>query len=183
MTAVRQMISGCLLLVTVSSGSGIASPSHDDVIVPGHKIGKVALHRSRQAIHTLLGKPRGTYPLPHDLLGDYWQGHSGHTVRVFYHAHKVIQVSVTSPSFATAEGLTVTSSLEEVQRQYTKLKKFSYAVPGSGGGVIEYYDDVEQGIAFAFTSRALAPVHVTLYAIMVHRSGHKVIAEPDEKLQ
>jgi hypothetical protein len=181
MKARRQIVSLFILLLAVYIGPVIAYQLQDDAIVPGHRIGKVALNFHRQSVHKLLGKPMGTYQLPHNLIGDYWQGNSGHTVRVFYQADKVIQVSITSPSFSTAEGLTVKSSLEDVQSHYKKLNKLSYFVHGSGGGLIDYYDDVKQGIAFEFTSQAMEPVKFIPYAIIVHRSGQKVIAESDEK--
>lgn len=177
----KQFVSVFIWLFAVYTGPVRASQSQDYAIVPGYKIGRVVLHLNRQSVHKLLGTPMGTYPLPQHYVGEYWQANSGKTVRVFYRANQVIQVAVTSPGFATVEGLTVKSTLEDVQTYYTKLRKLPYFVRGSGGGLIDYYDDMQRGIAFAFTSPDREPVHFTLYAIIVHRARQKVIAEPDEQ--
>ena len=170
-----------MCLFAVFTAPVIAYQSQDYVIIPGDKIGKVVLHLNRQAVHKLLGKPTGTYPLLQNYVGDYWQSSSGKTVRVFYEADRVIQISVTSPAFSTGEGLTVKNNLEDIQKHYGNLQKFSYFVHGSGGGLIDYHDAVQDGIAFVFTSPDREPVDFTLYAIIVHRAGEKVMPEPDEQ--
>ena len=90
-------------------------------------------------------------------------------------------MKVTSPSFSTPEGLTTNSTLAEVQKHHGNLRKTRHFVHGSGGGLIDYYDDVRRGIAFEFTSVASETPDFKPYAIVVHRPGKLVIPENDEE--
>jgi hypothetical protein len=152
----------------------------DFTIEAGRRIGKIELGVTRAAVHKLLGKPSGTYPISRQVRGDYWQSKTGQTVRVLYQGDSVSQISVTSPSFSTVEKLTTESSLAEVEKSYRQLSKSSYSVRGSGGGLIDYYDAVNEGIAFEFSSPDQPEPSFKLYAIIVHKPGQRAIPEPDE---
>ena len=156
--------------------------AQDFKIEPGRKIGKVGLGMTRTAVHQTLGKPAATYGMSGGkLTGDVWMANTGNDVRVVYSAGKVIQVKVTSPSFSTPQGLTTNSALAEVQKHHGNLRKTRHFVHGSGGGLIDYYDDVRRGIAFEFTSVASETPDFKPYAIVVHRPGKPVIPESDEE--
>jgi hypothetical protein len=168
----------CLLFLTPLS----ASTAQDFNIEPGRRAGKITLGLSRQAVHQLLGQPSATYRMQGKLTGDVWMANTGNDVRVIYRRGQVIQVKITSASFKTPEGLNTESSLAEVQKHYHKLVKTRRFVHGSGGGLIDYYDDVGRGIAFEFTSVDSETPDFKPYAIVVHSPGSRVIPENDEEL-
>ena len=172
------ILASCLLLM-------IALPvaAQDFKIEPGRKIGKIVLGMTRPVVHQTLGKPAASYRLSGGKwTGDVWMANTGNDVRIVYRAGKVIQVKVTSSSFSTPEGLTTNSSLAEVQKHHGNLRKTRHFVHGSGGGLIDYYDDVRRGIAFEFTSVASETPNFKPYAIVVHRPGQHVIPENDEEV-
>jgi hypothetical protein len=173
----RKLIwAGCISLLVASSVS-----AQEFRIEPGRRIGKVALGKARGAVHRMLGKPSATYRVGGGVLtGDVWMADTGNDVRVIYYRGVVIQIKVTSPRFSTSDELTTNSSLAEVKKKHPNLRKTRHFVHGSGGGLIEYYDDVERGIAFEFTSVASETTNFKPYAIIVHRAGKPVIPENDE---
>src|SRR5581483_6499990 len=95
--------------------------------------------------------------------------------------NSVKQISVTSANFTTPEGLSTSSSLADVEKYYQSLKKNSYFVHGSGGGLVNYYDDIDKGIAFEFSAADSPQPEFKAYAIIVHRAGESVTPEPDEE--
>ena len=164
----------CMLAMPVAS-------AQDFKIEPGRSVGKIELGMSRPIVHKTLGKPSATYRMAGKLTGDVWMANTGNDVRIVYMNGKVIQIKVTSQSFSTPVGLTTSSSLAEVQKQYPNLRKTRHFVHGSGGGLIDYYDDVRRGIAFEFTSVASETPDFKPYAIVVHRPGKLIIPETDEE--
>lgn len=154
-----------------------------NTIEPGRRIGKLELGASREAVHRAIGNPAETYHVSRGVVGEYWTSKSAqHQLRVFYQADKVIQISVESPQFATPEGLTTQSSLDEVRQHYKNLTKLGYFRNGSGGTLIDYYDSAQQGIAFEFVadtdSLKFSPAE-----IVVHRPGRQVIPDIGEDAQ
>lgn len=173
------MLGCCLLLLIFASAT--AATAQDFKIEPGLRAGKIALGISRQEVHRILGQPSATYSMQGKLTGDVWMANTGNDVRIVYRRGQVVQVKVTSASFKTPEALTTESPLAEVQKHYSKLRKSRHFVHGSGGGLIDYYDDVRRGIAFEFTSVASETPDFKPYAIVVHRPGQLVIPENDEE--
>ncbi len=166
--------------VTEVSPNQNSESAQDYVIEPGRRIGKVQIGADRQAVHSLLRQPQGTYAVRKGLKGDYWSSGKD-DLRIFYENDKVVQISVTSSRFSTPEGLSTGNSLAEVQRKDEGLRKYHYFAHGSGGVLIDYYDDVGRGVAFEFTANASAEKRkYEPYAILVHRPGHPVIADADE---
>ena len=172
----RLTLSSCFLLLVA-----ISVAAQDFKIEPGRKIGKIELGASRQVVHKILGKPSATYRAPGRLAGEVWMATTGNDVRIVYRGGRVIQIKATSSSFATPEGLTTNSSLAEVQKHYGNLNQTRHFVHGSGGGLIDYYDDVRRGIAFEFTALDSETPSFKLYAIVVHRAGQRVMPENDEE--
>ncbi|HEX8650662.1 MAG TPA: hypothetical protein VF708_07460 [Pyrinomonadaceae bacterium] len=150
-------------------------------IEPGRSAGKIKLGISRQEVHKTLGQPSATYSMEGKLTGDTWMANTGNDVRVIYRGGQVIQVKVTSASFKTPEGLTATSSLAEIQKHHTRLRKTRHFINDSGGVMIDYYDDVRRGIAFEFASVDSETGEFKPYAIVVHRPGQRVIPENGEE--
>jgi hypothetical protein len=162
----------------------ISVAAQDFEIEAGRRIGKIELSMTRQQVHQKLGKPGGSYKMGRGLVGEYWSSPTGtgNDVRIVYRGGKVIQIKVTSPSFKTPEGLTTESGLAEVRQSYQNLKKTRHFVHGSGGGLIEYYDDVRRGITFEFTAPDSETPDFKPYAIVVHLPGRRNIPENDEEL-
>jgi hypothetical protein len=171
-------MAACLMLLFVA---GAAAQDYD--IVPGSRIGKIEIGMSRQAVHDALGLPTGAYRMrTRGYRGEYWISSSDNTLRVIYSpAGRVYQVSVTSTRFTTPEGLTTQSSLADIKSHYRNLKVLRFTARGD----IDYYDAMRQGIAFEFTQRydAHAPQAMRLYAILIHKQGSSVLAEPDERVR
>jgi hypothetical protein len=175
----RGLTLACCLLFLIPAS---AATGQDFKIEPGHRAGKITLGITAEAVHQILGQPSATYRMQGKLTGDVWMANTGNDVRVVYRRGQVIQVKVTSASFKTPEGLNTESSLAEVQKHYRKLSKTRRFVHGSGGGLIDYYDDVARGIAFEFTSVASETPDFKPYAIVVHSPRSRVIPENDEEL-
>jgi hypothetical protein len=169
-------LASCLLLLFALSAA-----AQDFKIEPGRRIGKIELGASRQTVHQTLGKPSATYRAPGRLTGEVWMATTGNDVRIVYRGGRVVQIKVTSASFVTPEGLTTNSSLVDVQKHHKNLVKTSRFVHGSGGGLINYYDDVRRGIAFEFTAVDSETPNFKPYAIVVHRAGQRVMPETDEE--
>jgi hypothetical protein len=174
---VRLIIVGCLVTL-----AALAASAQDFAIKPGRSIGKIELGMSRQSVHDALGKPGGSYRMSGRLMGEYWSANTGNDVRIIYRAGKVIQIKVTSQSFFTPEGLTTASPLATVRRSYKRLRKTRHFVRNSGGGLIEYYDAIREGISFEFVSLTFEAQDFKPYAIIVHQSGRRVIPESVEDL-
>lgn len=172
----KLLLASCVLFLFAASAT-----AQDFKIEPGRKVGKVLLGATRQAVHQALGKPSTTYRAPGRLTGEVWMATTGNDVRVVYRGGRVIQIKVTSSSFTTPEGLTTESSLEDVQKHYRSLTRTRHFVHGSGGGLIDYYDDVRRGIAFEFTAVDSETPNFKHYAIVVHRAGQRVMPETDEE--
>lgn len=151
-------------------------------VVPGQRIGFIEIGMSRQTVLGKLGKPSGTYSLPsRGNRGDYWfSSDNSNTLRVFYNgAGRVYQISVTSPSFKTPDGLTSRSGLADIRRAYKNLKVLKVSARGD----IDYYYDSRRGIAFEVTDQMDAhssPLVMRPYALLVFRPGTNPQPEPDE---
>lgn len=171
------IVAACLSLLFVTT----AAAQNNDII-PGVRIGKIEIGMSRQAVHSTLGNPTGTYTLrARGYKGEYWDSADEiKTLRVFYDpAGCVYQVSVTSRRFKTPEGLTTNSSIDEVRRHYRNLKVRHFAARGD----IDYYDAVQQGITFEFTERVddRNVSSYEMYGLLIHKRGGAVLPEPDEQ--
>ncbi len=173
----RLIHAGCLIALAT-----LAVAAQDFAIKPGRSIGKIELGASRRAVHDALGKPGGSYRMSGGLSGEYWSANTGNDVRIIYRAGKVVQIKITSQSFSTPEGLTTASSLADVRRSYRRLRKTLHFVRGSGGGFIEYYDAVREGISFEFVALSSDTDNFKPYAIIIHQPGRRVIPENDENL-
>lgn len=176
----RGFVLGCCLLLIICASSVATAQSFK--IEPGRRAGKITLGVSRQEVHKILGQPSATYSMEGGLTADTWMANTGNDVRIIYRNGQVIQVKVTSASFKTTEGLTTASSLAEVQKHHTRLRKSSHFINDSGGVMVEYYDDVRRGIAFEFTSLDSETREFKPYAIVVHLPGQRVIPENGEEL-
>lgn len=158
-------------------GDTSTNPQRRNLISPGRGTGMAELGATRAAIHRVFGNPAETYSVTANVTGEVWTSKNGKQLRIFYSAGRAVQISVESPQFATPDGLTTQSSLDDVRARYKNLKKSEYFRNGGGGGVsIDYYDDAARGIAFAFVADTLA-------AIIVHQPNRGVIPDAGESAE
>jgi hypothetical protein len=150
----------------------------DHIIVPGTRIGVVKLGMTEVQVTSSMGKHDGAYSLPKGIKVEYaeWkeQGKASPIIKVFYdQSGKVAQVSCTAPLPATADGITIKSSLADVKGKYKELV-LSKCKTKSGSA--DYYENKKRGIAFKFA----APEDKEMQAIVVHASGKNLILDQDE---
>ncbi len=165
-----------LAALTLSAAAPVlAAPSNAFLVVPGHRIG-----------HTLLGHD-GAYMLAHlpePARSDagmsqrhfVWTSPAAHGTQNTLFVHAVSNgalnvkplsgltfdtIRVTSPSFATQNGLHVGSTLAQIQRLFPHLR------PANSDATL--YDDKKRGIAFEFARQPGA--NTRAIAISVHTPG------------
>ncbi len=161
----------------------IKAEEEDHTIVPGTGVGIVKLGMQRDQIRKAIGKPDGVYSLPAGIAVDYsqWQDPNiTYTIRIFYDpSGKAIQIAVRAPVPATADGISLKSSLTEVTNKYPHLRPSLYKAKDAA---IEYYDDLMGGITFEFTRAQSEPESAKrLYAILIHQRGRHLIPDDDER--
>jgi outer membrane protein assembly factor BamE (lipoprotein component of BamABCDE complex) len=114
------LFSGC---ATSSSYSPAAAPTFDKLIVPGKRIGPIALGMPQPDVVKILGKPgpssvisaeRGTHSIYH-YLPDL-------TVFIKSDSNRVYKISAVSPEYATADGIRVGMTEPEVRAKRGKPK-------------------------------------------------------------
>lgn len=157
-------------------------------IEAGRSIGKIEVGASREDVHRVLNNPTGSYRVPPGALVEYWSSKNiNYVLRIFYQANKVAQISVQSPQFATPEGITTRSGLDDVQGRYAGLMKSSFFHNGGGSSLVDYYDDIQRGIAFKFvgpreeyTADEKLGANPSLDSILVHQPGRPVINDSEE---
>jgi hypothetical protein len=162
----------------------MADDQEDSTIRPGIGLGIVKLGMDKDQLKKTAGNIDGSYSLPSGVRVDYseWKEtppKQSSNMRFFYNAQgKIIQINSTAPVPATADGINCKSTLAQIEAKYKNLKCSEYRGKGAR---IDYYDDIEGGIAFEFT-RADAEADKLLYAIIMHLPGKTVIADTGEKL-
>ena len=171
-TPFAMLLSGLLLGAACAAS---AAPSNALLIVPGHRIG-----------HTLLGADgaRTLAALPNPYRSDAGMSQrcyvwvfpvahgKPHTLFIHAVANGTLNVKplsgltvdtirVTSPRFATQNGLHTGSTLAQIRRQFPHLR--------SANTAHTLYDDKSRGIAFEFVHRPAA--NSRAIAVTVHTPG------------
>ncbi|MGI4790050.1 MAG: hypothetical protein ACRYFS_14510 [Janthinobacterium lividum] len=126
-----------LLLLTSTAFAG------DFVIVPGQRIGTVALGMDRTSVHTLLHKPSTTH-MAHGIVIDTWLSHrllkfyeggkgalKHDYLTVFFQRSHVVQIEVSAAKFKTASGLSTRSSANDFAKCYPNCQPSSFAPDAS----------------------------------------------------
>jgi hypothetical protein len=178
----------CLTTVSLATAGvaapAITTPEADKTIVPGVGIGYVRLGMNRDQITRTLGKRDGSYVLPGKIKVEYseWKDPERTVkIRVFFNekGHVIQLVSEAAPVPSTVDGISIASTLADVNKKYKQLQRFKYQ---SGANNIDYYDDISRGIAFKFAGTDLnARTDKTLDAIIVHPKGTRFIADAKER--
>lgn len=92
---------------------------------------------------------------------------------------RVVQIVAATSRYATADGITSSSSPEEVRRWYPDLQSFvrvGYHTEAEGGRDIIFWDDPNKGIAFEFWYGRTARRRY-LEAIIIHEPGAQLLPE------
>jgi hypothetical protein len=169
--------------VGVYALSAAAEEEEDFTIVPGQRMGVISLGMKPEQVKEKAGNHDDAYSLPGGIKAELsrWKETDKitYTIRVFYDPQgRVIQVAESAPKPATADGISLNSSLADVTKKYKSLKVFKYKAKDAR---IDYQDDVARGITFEFTRAASEPESsMHLYAILVHAPGKNVIPDADE---
>ena len=153
------------------------TPDSAFLIIPGEKVGQIALGMSAEKVNSLLGKPdSGDAAMGKSL--SFWISKSNHRppqyVAIYTtisndasSQHLVRQVQVTSPRFQTTDSIHTGDMIEKIRASYT-LTPVAYFTNKYRERVF-IFDDEEKGIAFEVT----APDSMCT-AITVHRAGEKI---------
>lgn len=151
--------------------------AQDFVVEPGRRVGKIEIGASRDAVHRLLGKPAKMFSTHKKLVVDSWSNNkTGNQLEVIYQAGNVVQIKVSSPRFSTPDGVSTNSSLAEVRRAYSPLKKTTYFYNEESGRGLDYLEDPQRGVTFVFASPSTDPPEtLKAWVIIVHRPGSRAI--------
>ena len=145
------LVVGTLFLCSVCHvlGHDIAQNAN---AIPGRSLGKIRLGMSRLQVHSLLGKPSDdTYGGPRDY---YFSSSSPQRNEVYfnYNHGRVVSITFNAPSFKTKDGISINSSLDQIQAHHRNLRNAVYLVQES---FVYVYDDEKLGIAFLFQKGAI----------------------------
>ncbi len=146
------------------------------VVVPGTRLGPVALGAQQAEVHAALGAPDRMWRMHHDgspVEVDAWEK-EGDDLVVYSKDDQVVQILATGPDYATSDGLSTRSTLEKVRTQHTALQ--SVMNPYENGTL--YYHDQPAGVAFGVATEAGAVPEKEVgevFAIFVHRPGEDVL--------
>lgn len=139
----------------------------DHTIRPGVGLGDLKLGMTREAARKVIENIDGSYKLPTGENVDYAVWHDkpqDSTIRlIFSKQNKLVQINSEAPVPATADGISLSSSLNEIKRKYPSTKSVS--------GLPQYADDRAKGIAFQFKDSSKK----SLSAIIVHQPRARIV--------
>jgi hypothetical protein len=156
-------------------------------VVPGKSIGRTYLGESRTEVLQSLGQPSETMPSKNGtvtsisgLREDRWIGKVNYTpiLSVCYKAGRVVQISTSSSSFKTLDGISVFSTLREIRRHFSHLHRYTYPDPADPDRLHTRFYDPVTGIAFVFTGVTPKATYPSDFDFLtVYRPGHKVVMD------
>lgn len=181
-TTFPTLLASALLLGSVCAAS--AAPPNAYLVVPGHRIGHTLLGADGK--RTLAALPKPTHS-DAGMSQQYfvWTSPASHGKPHTLYIHAVDKgaldakptdgltidtIRVTSPAFATKDGLHVGSTLSQIRHQFPHLRSTSRFTNPSH----TLYDDKSRGIAFEFASRPKP--NSRAIAVTVHTPGHPATA-------
>ena len=97
------------------------TPIRDNQIVPGHRVGPVALGMELGALYAAMGSPQET--VVGDLASIY--KYPGMDIWVAHSENKVTSITVTRADYSTDQGVRVGASELEVRAKYGRPAKFN----------------------------------------------------------
>ncbi len=178
MNTFAALVLSALLLGSASAAS--AAPPNAYLVVPGHRIGHTLLGSDGQYTLAALPKPtRSDAGMSQEYF--VWTSHAAHGQphTLYIHAtHNgatnvkplsgltIDTIRVTSPAFATQNGLHVGSTFAKIRHRFPHLRSVNSAHT--------LYDDKSRGIAFEFARRPHASSRAI--AVTVHMPGQAATA-------
>lgn len=155
------------------------------LIRPGRSVGDVTLGSTRPAIQKLLGKPSETKTYKGGLVEDRWNSRLknaagfNYYMTVMFKTGKAIQIKITSSEYETQQQYSTATALSLWKKTYKGMREstYGYDFPHISYAAT-YYDAVQTGIAFVKSSRDDWKGNESADAIVIHRAGQRVIAEP-----
>lgn len=149
----------------------------DHTIRPGTGVGDLRLGMTRPAVRKLLEHIDGSYKLPNGQNVDYavWHDKGDQFIRMVYdNKNKLVQINSEMPIPATANGVSLKSTLADVKAKFPGAKALP-SLPVKGDQ-LRYLDDSKKGIAFTLTNAS-----DKLSQIIVHRPGVAVLRDVERQ--
>lgn len=171
-----------------------ANDSDEASIVPGTRVGALALGDAETKISELFPKPSigqsaGTPGCGTEYLIGLLQDvrHPGF-LRVFVKDGKVAQIEADRAHFHTVQGIASGSSPEDVQLRYEGLESYLFlggTYEALNMGPLVLWTDQKEGIAFSFVHRSRSSSTFSVSSIIVFKPGSSFCQEdsvvPDPK--
>jgi len=160
----------------------VAFNADDSAVIPGTRIGVVKLGMNKAQVTKALGAIDGSYQVTNEIkveFAEWKEPATTYTFRVFFDkSEKPMQFGCEAPIPSTPDGISLKSSLTEVEDKYKGLKRSKYKKADQS---IDYFDDVKKGIAFKFVRAATdKETDKHLAALVVHKANRPVVADAGE---
>ncbi len=123
-----------LMLIGILAWFAIPATAGDFLIIPGQRVGSVALGQSRTSVHGLLHAPQLVRNLPGRIIEESWvsrlspvQQHPYENderywkfffVNIYFRQGQVVQIEINSPQFRTRSGLSTNSPAALFEKRY-----------------------------------------------------------------
>ena len=114
-----------------------------------------------------------------DFGDQHGEGQVQNGIYVYTSRGRVVQITVATNRYATSDGITTSSSIDEIRRRYPNLQSFvrvGFHSEAEGGRDIVFWDDRNGGIAFEFWYDRRSRQRY-LEAIIVHKSGEQLLPD------
>lgn len=147
------------------ANQGAAAPrgAGDWLVVPGRRVGAIALHQAADSIFDLFPKPSiGSYTEPGDVgsrcgtdytIGLLQDGKHPGFLRVFAKDDKIVGIEAAGARYHMEQGIATNSPPEDVRREYNGMKSYLFlhcCDESLNGGPLVLWTNTEKGIAFSF---------------------------------
>jgi len=143
----------------------------DRLIIPGEKIGRIKINMNADTLWNIIGKPDKHDAAMGAQLMTWFTKHDSTAYQTNVYSHRnmgakdeaishIKAIRVTSPTFATNDGLHTGMSMDSIKKSFTPGHK----------NVNGVYDDIKAGIAFE------ADIHNNCSAIIVHARGDSLVS-------
>lgn len=156
--------------------SAVPALADDTQIVAGKRVGAISIGEARATVEKTLGKAQTEHaPSPQRTLA-MWPLAGKGNLHVEFIDGKVARVGTNAKEYATSDALAVGATLADVRAKHAALVETDYAVQRKGGRAgkgaltVQCYDDVANGIGFAFGAGD-GKSDFVLTSIYVHAPG------------
>lgn len=159
-------------LIVLALACAQPASAADTSIVPGKRVGAVAVGMSRAKIEKLLGAAAASNALSPQRTNAAWPLPGKGELHVQFVDGVAARVGTTAKEYATSDGLAVGASVASMRALHPNATETDYDVRRKMGGAAaaQCYDDVGAGIGFEF-DRGAAQREFVLRAIYVHAAG------------